>query len=340
MQALLQKLKNHHDLNAAEITNTFSKMFSGALTESDVQEFLTLLHQKGESTAEILAAVQFLKGNAVNTLQAAPDVVDCCGTGGDQLGTLNISTAVALVLAGGGVPVAKHGNAAVSSKSGSADVLQALGVVIDLSPAAARTCLEQCGITFLLAPLYYPLMQQVRALRKKIPHPTIFNLLGPLLNPMSVKRQVLGVYNESYVHRLAEVLLALGHESSIVVHAQDGLDEFSLSAPAVMSRVVAGQVTDMIFDPWQESGYPRCEIADLRGGTATENALRIRQSLKGHSQAVDHVIHINAAWGFVVAGRAATFLDGLLLAQDSVSSGRAYQKLQEWVEVSRALQNS
>lgn len=309
-----------------------SVFFGDDVTDTERRDFLIALHDKGETTDELVGAARFLRGTCVPVPEAEDDAVDCCGTGGDQKGTMNISTAVAFVLAGGGVKVAKHGNRAISSRSGSADVLAALGVATDHTPEAAARCLNGIGIAFLSAPSYYPVLKTVAAVRKSISHRTIFNLLGPLLNPMRAKRQLLGVFDAKFVPPMAAALSALGSHSAIVVSSNDGLDEFSLSDRAFAIRLASGRTEEFTFDPWVASGYPRCSLDDLRGGTPEENATRLKKSLKGHSEPVDHVIHINAAWGFVVAGKAASFMDGLLLAQDSISSGRAYRKLEELAE--------
>lgn len=335
ISSAIRKLQASNALTIRETEDVFSSIFHHDVGDDQVREFLILLYQKGETYEELMGAVSFLRGNGVS-LDGGEDLMDCCGTGGDQLGTLNISTAVAFVLAGGGVKVAKHGNRAVSSRSGSADVLKELGVNIDMSPETTLTCLKNTGITFLWAPQYYPILKKVGEVRKSIPHRTIFNLLGPLLNPMNATRQLLGVFDKTFVPILARVLKDNGSQAAVVVSSDDGLDEFSLTAKAHVARLQMGGVSEFVFDPWRESGYPVATIADLKGGSPAENALRIRRALKGHSEPVDHVIHINAAWGFIVAGKAESFMDGLILAQDSISSGRAYRKLEEFAEASHA----
>lgn len=335
MQDQLEKLRGGVSLTPGEMEAACAVLFDDGTTPSAIRDFLIALYDKGETADELLGAARFLRETRVSIAEAGDDALDCCGTGGDQKGTMNISTAVAFVLAGGGVKVAKHGNRAVSSLSGSADVLAALGIGIELPPQKAVRCLDEVGIVFLSAPQYYPSLKKVAPVRGSIPHRTIFNLLGPLLNPMRAKRQLLGVFDAKFVSPMAQTLRELGTKNAVVVSSKDGLDEFSLSDKAIVIRLEAGRVEEFEFDPWTASGYPRCTLADLRGGTPEENAARLKKSLKGHSEPVDHVIHINAAWGFVVAGKAATFMDGLLLAQDSISSGRAYRKLEELAEFSK-----
>lgn len=335
LTSAIKKLQASKSLSIQETEDVFSSIFHHDVSDDQIREFLVLLYQKGETYDEIMGAVRFLRKNGLS-LDGGEDLLDCCGTGGDQKGTLNISTAVAFVLAGGGVKVAKHGNRAVSSLSGSADVLKELGVNINMSVETTLACLKNTGITFLWAPQYYPILKKVGEVRKSIPHRTIFNLLGPLLNPMKATRQLLGVFDKTFVPILARVLKDNGSQAAVVVSSEDGLDEFSLTAKAYTARLQSGEVSEFLFDPWKESGYQRATILDLKGGTPVENALRLRRSLKGHSEPVDHVIHINAAWGFIIAGKAESFMDGLILAQDSVSSGKAYRKLEEFVEASHA----
>jgi anthranilate phosphoribosyltransferase len=332
LQSVIRKFRTNISLSAPEMESACAAFFDTGVADAERRDFLIALHDKGETADELVGAVRFLRGTCVPVAAAGNDVIDCCGTGGDQKGTMNISTAVAFVLAGGGVKVAKHGNRAVSSRSGSADVLTALGVATDLSPEAAEHSLKEVGIAFLSAPSYYPALKTVSAVRKSIPHRTIFNLLGPLLNPMRAKRQLLGVFDPKFVSPMAAALCALGSCAAIVMSSNDGLDEFSLSDQAFAIRLESGRTEEFVFDPWAASGYPRCSLDDLRGGTPEENAARLKKSLKGHSEPIDHVIHINSAWGFVVAGKASSFMDGLLLAQDSISSGRAYGKLEELAE--------
>lgn len=324
-------------LNLGEIDSVFAQIFLSDPPEDEIRTFLVALHQKGESLDEIFGAARFLKMHGKSVLPKSKDLFDCCGTGGDGKNTFNVSTAVAFVLAGGGIKVAKHGNRAVSSQSGSADVLEKLGININLTGEQSARCVDEVGIGFFFAPLHYPFLRKVAAVRKSIPHRTIFNLLGPLINPAGATRQLLGVAEPKFVPLHAEVLKRLGSSSAIVVSSEDGMDEFTLSARARYARLSEGSIIEGIFDPWKESGYARCDLGDLRGGTAEENAQRLKRCLKGHSQALDHVVHLNAAWAFVAAGRVPDFMEGLLLAQESVSSGRAYQKLEELRELSQIL---
>ena len=243
--------------------------------------------------SEITGAVTYLRNHGEKANCQSTDIIDCCGTGGDQKNTFNISTAVSFVLAGGGCKVAKHGNRALSSRSGAADVLSALGVRIDAPKETMAHCIDSIGIGFLFAPEYYPLMKQVGPVRKKLGHRSIFNILGPLLNPAGAKRQLIGVFGGWLTETMCSVLKQLGTESAVVVHAKDGYDEFSLTGLNQVSRLSQGSIENFDFDP-RESGYDFCRPEDLLGGSAEENAERLRKCLKGHSMPLDHMVHINA----------------------------------------------
>jgi anthranilate phosphoribosyltransferase len=327
----IEHINEGNDLTADEITSVFAEIFTEKCSEQEIADFLVALYKKGESKDEILGAVRYLRSQGTRASCQSTDMIDCCGTGGDQKNTFNISTTVAFVLAGGGCHVAKHGNRAVSSNSGSADILSALGINILASKEVMADCIDEIGIGFLFAPQFYPLMKVVGPIRKKLGHRSIFNILGPLLNPAGAKKQLIGVFDGKLTRLFTEVLQELGSEKAVIVHSEDGLDEFSLTSNNQVSQLKEGAIQDFIFDP-TESGYPYCELSDLSGDTPEKNAERLRQCLKGHSLPLDHTVHINAAWGFVAAGKADSFMDGLLLAQESISSGRAYQKLEELIK--------
>lgn len=324
-------------LTAEEMGAVFAEIFLSDPDASDIKNFLVALHQRGENADEVFGATKFLQDHGQNVTTKSTGLFDCCGTGGDGKNTFNVSTAVAFVLAGGGVKVAKHGNRAVSSSSGSADVFEKLGVNINLKGEESARCVDELGIGFFFAPTHYPFLRKVAMIRKSIPHRTIFNLLGPLINPAGATHQLLGVADPRFVPIHAAVLKRLGSKAAIVVSSEDGLDEFTLSAKSRLAKLADGKISGEIFDPWKETGYPRCHLPALQGHGPAKNALRLKKCLKGHSEAIDHVVHINAAWGFVVAGKAKGFMEGLLLAQESVSSGRAYEKLEELRELSQSL---
>ncbi len=330
----IKLLSNKQSLKTSEIQLVFDDIFMGKVVDDDVRRFLVLLHEKGESFEEILGAVKYLRAKGKSLSCSCPNLIDCCGTGGDQKNTFNISTAVSFVLAGAGCTVAKHGNRAMSSQSGSADILTELGVGIQSDTSVDKKCLEELGIGFLFAPDYYPLMKKVASIRKSIPHRTIFNILGPLLNPAGAKKQLIGVFDTTFAPVMARVLQETGSESAVVVTAKDGTDEFSLVCDNDVVQLAGNEIKEFSFDP-RESGYPYCTVEDLKGGTAKENADRLKKCLKGHSMPLDHVVHINSAWGLIAAGKADSLLEGLLMAQESISSGRAYQKLEGLIEMTK-----
>lgn len=330
----IKSLKSYESLSFEFMTAVLDEIFNQNCSDQLTRDFLVALHAKGEVRDEIWALVRFLKQHGHKAKVRSQHVIDCCGTGGDAKNTFNISTAVAFVLAGGGCAVAKHGNRAVSSQSGSADILSELGVNINAPSEIMARCIDEIGIGFLFAPQYYPNLKKIADIRKSIPHRTIFNCVGPLLNPAQAKRQLIGVFDAKLTSIVAEIARLEGCESAMIVHGDDGMDEFTLTTINHVSRLKNECIENFIFDP-RESGYEYCVPGDLVGGTSSQNADRLKLSLKGHSRPLDHVVHINAAWGFVVAEKADTFLDGLLMAQDSISSGRAYQKLEALIEATR-----
>ncbi len=328
----LDKLSRGEGLTALEMQGAMAEILSGNIKERDIIAWLTFLRDKGESSDEIKGAVQALQKKALKLSLKTRDVIDTCGTGGDQKDTFNISTAAAFVLAGAGITVAKHGNRAVSSRSGSADVLKACGVNVDAPPEIVARCVDEIGIGFLFAPLYHSSLKTVAEARKKIGTKTIFNILGPLLNPAGAKRQVIGVYDQRLLPLMVQVLKELGSASAAVVHGGDGLDEVTLTTTTTIFLLKNGKISEEIFDP-RSVGYPYCLPQDLQGGEAAQNAHRLRKMLKGHSQPIDHCVHLNAALAIRVAGKTDDMREALLMVQESISSGKAYQKLEALVEM-------
>lgn len=336
MEKTISKLKLKQDLTAFEMQQTLDLILDGKVDEATLIQFLTLLRDKKESAEEIKGAVISLRKKSVLLPCKTKDarMIDTCGTGGDAKNTFNISTASAFVIAGCGIPVAKHGNRAVSSRSGSADVLSALGVKIDASPQVIARCVDEIGIGFLFAPLYHSTLKVVASARKQIGTKTIFNILGPLLNPVGVKKQVIGVYDKRLLPLVAEVLKDLGSNSVAVVWGHDGLDEITLTQKSSICFLKEGKIFSEEFDP-QTFGYSYCLPEDLVGGDPLENARRLKLVLKGHSQPLDHCVHLNAALALIVAGLTDNFKEALLLVQESIASGRAYQKLEQLIEMTQ-----
>jgi anthranilate phosphoribosyltransferase len=307
---------------------------SGEATPSQMGALLMALRVRGETVDEITGAVTAMRDKMLRV--AAPaDAIDVVGTGGDASGSFNISTCAALIVAGAGVPVAKHGNRALSSRSGAADVLAALGVNIDLSPEGISRCIKQVGIGFMFAPAHHPAMKNVGPTRVELGTRTIFNLLGPLSNPAGVKRQMVGVFSRQWIEPLALVLKNLGSESVWVVHGSDGLDEITTAGPTYVAALENGTVRTFEITP-EELGLERVKPAALRGGSAKENAQALVDVLKGKGGALRDVAILNAAAALTVAGRAKDLKQGLALAQTSIDSGEAAGRLQRLVAISNA----
>jgi anthranilate phosphoribosyltransferase len=321
----LKRLVAGERLTADDAANAFAAIMSGEVSPARMAGFLTALAMRKPSTEEILGAVKAMRG-AMRSIRAPDGAIDLCGTGGDGLGTLNVSTAAAFVVAGCGVSVAKHGNRNMSSQTGTADVLEALGVKIDLEPGAAEDCLGETGFCFLFAPAYHTAMRHVAPVRRELGFRTIFNLLGPLSNPAGVKRQLLGVFAEEWIEPLADVLGRLGTEQAWVVHGDDGMDEISLSGPTQAAVLVGDAVSRRTVVP-EDAGIARVPLANLKGGNAAENARAIRDLLAGAESPFRDVVLLNAGAALVVAGKAETLRAGAALAADSIDQGRAKDML-------------
>ncbi|HZV85148.1 MAG TPA: anthranilate phosphoribosyltransferase [Brevundimonas sp.] len=325
---LLAKLVDGRVLSAAEAHDFFSACLRGEPTPAQVAAAVTALRIRGETVEEITAFATAMRDAAL-TLDHPYDVIDTCGTGGDGQHTFNISTAAALVLAGAGLKVAKHGNRALSSKSGSSDVLAALGVNLAATPAQQRLSLDRAGIAFLFAPAYHGAMRHVGPVRAEIGFRTVFNLLGPLSNPASAKRQVMGVYDPRLLEPLAEVLGRLGATRAWTVHGQ-GLDELTTTGTTAVAEWREGAVRSFTVSP-EDAGLPRADIAALRGGDAEENAAALRALLDGARGAYRDVVLLNAAAALVVGDRAADLAQGAELAAAVIDDGRAAKALAELV---------
>ena len=322
-------------LSEAEMAECMKEIMEGRVTEAQVASFLTALRIKGETVEEITGAARVMREKAT-TIKAPEGVLDTCGTGGDMAHTFNISTAAALVTAAAGVPVAKHGNRSVSSKSGSADVLEALGVRIDLPPEKVERSLSETGFGFLFAPLFHPAMKYAVGPRRDIGIRTIFNILGPLTNPAGAKRQILGVFADRLTDTLAAVLGNLGAEDIMVVHGEDGLDEITISDGTKVSRWKGGGVETFYLTP-EDFGFHKADVQSLSGGDKHENARILRSLFNGEKGPKRDVVLMNSAAALVVADRAKDFSDALSLASELIDSGRAAQKLQEVIKTTNAL---
>lgn len=324
----ISRLVAGEDLGRDETEALFGALMDGGLSEPLKAALLVALRMKGETAAEIAGAATAMRRRVIAIPHTRKDVVDTCGTGGDGRGTFNISTAAALLAAAAGVPVAKHGNRAVSSRSGSADVLAALGVAIEVEPATAGASLERIGIAFLFAPRLHPAMREVMPVRRELGLRTIFNVLGPLTNPAGARRQVMGVYAPELVERLARVLAELGAEHALVVHGEDGLDEITTTGPTHVAEVRDGEVRTMTLHP-EELGLRRTRLTDLAGGTPEENAATMERLLAGQEGPLAGVVAANAGAALYVAGLVPTLLAGVTAARELLATGAAAAKLEE-----------
>ena len=332
LKAIVGKVASGGRLSRDEAREAFDIIMSGEATPAQIAAFLTGLRLRGETVDEIAGAVATMR--AKMTPVAAPaDAMDVVGTGGDASGTYNISTAASLVVAAAGVPVAKHGNRALSSKSGAADALAALGVRIDLSPDMIAACITETGIGFMFAPAHHAAMKHVGPVRGELGFRTVFNLIGPLSNPASVKRYLLGVFSPDWVEPLAEVLSSLGAEKAWVVHGAGGLDELSPSGESKVAALDGGKVTVFTVSP-EAAGLPIYPKEAIRGGDAAHNAEALRGVLAGASGAYRDTVLLNAAAALVVAGRAASLEEGARIAAASIDEGRARDRLERLIKVS------
>lgn len=334
-KAYIARVADGRPLTRAEATGAFDIIMSGSATPAQIGAFLMALRVRGESVDEIAGAVSVMR-DKMTRVDAPEDAVDVVGTGGDGAGSYNISTCAALIVAGAGVPVAKHGNRNLSSKSGAADVLSALGVNIDIPPDAIAACIREAGIGFMFAPNHHSAMRHVGPARAELGIRTIFNILGPLSNPAGVTRQMVGVFSPALVEPIAQALAALGSRHVWVVHGE-GLDEITGTGPTKVAEVLNGTVRSFEIRP-EDVGFTCCTAEDLKGGDSLVNAEALRAVLRGQPSAYRDVSIFNAGAALVVAGRAKDIREGVALAKQSVDTGAALERLDRLVEVSnRAL---
>ena len=331
----IQALVSGGSLSAEEAAQAMEEIMQGEATPAQFGAFVTALRLKGETVDEICGLAEAMRAKAI-PLHLDHPLVDTCGTGGDGLHTFNISTAAALVAAGAGLKVAKHGNRSVSSLCGSADVLEALGVRIDLGAEGVERCLNEVGIGFLFAPVFHPAMKHAAAPRREIGIRTVFNILGPLTNPASVRAQVLGVAEEALMDKMALVLKRLGCQHALVVHGADGLDEITITGRTMVHELKDGVINTYSIGP-EDFGLSRAGPDSLRGGTAGENAELLLRILSGSPGPQLDVVLMNAAAVLLAGGRVSTFPQGLALAREAIATGQARAKLEQLVELSQSL---
>ncbi len=331
---LLVKAASGRPLSTEEARAAFDTIMNGDADDIQIASFATALHMRGETIEEIAAAANILRERMV-PVDGPEDAIDMVGTGGDGLGTLNISTCAAIVAAACGVSVAKHGNRAQSSKSGAADVLSALGVELELTPQDIAKCMADVGIGFMFAPAHHTVMKHVAAVRQHLGFRTIFNLLGPLCNPARVKRQLLGVFAEKWLEPFAHVLRALDSNRAWVVHSADGLDELTVTGPTLVVELKDNYIHRFTVSP-ADAGLPTHEICDLQGGNASQNAEAIRQLLNGAGGAYRDVVCLNAAAALIIAGKTTSLREGVEIAQNAIDTGVARFTLEKLVAVTNS----
>ena len=328
MKLLLEQLLNKEDLTTKNAFLIMSEIMSGKYTDIEISGFLIALRSKGETIHEITGFAQAMRDKMINVRLSKP-AIDMCGTGGDSSGTFNISTAASFVVAGSGINVAKHGNRSMTSKSGSADVLEALGVKINNSPEESAKNIDEIGLDFLFAPIYHPAMKFAVPARKALAVRTVFNILGPLCNPAKVICQTMGVFNHNYVSIQANVLKELGSKNVMVFHGKDGLDEISTTSNTEISEMKeSGKINDYTFNP-EKFGIKKISIKNLQGGTAKYNAKIIKNILSGEKGPKRDIVLINAASGIIVGNKAKNFNDAIYLAEKSIDSGNANKILKK-----------
>lgn len=331
IRALMYQVATGTPLAEAEMARALDLLMSDAATPVQMGAFLMALRVRGETVGEITGAARFLRGR-MTSVAAPDDAVDIVGTGGDGHGTYNVSTCAALVAAGAGVHVAKHGNRSVSSLSGASDVLAALGVRLDVAPAVITQSIEEAGVGFMWAPMHHPSMKAWAPVRADLGVRTLFNLLGPMCNPAGAKRQVLGVYAKAWVEPVAEVMAKLGSEHVWVVHGSDGLDELTTTGVTTVAELRDGAIAVREVTP-EDAGLERATLRDLKGGDAAHNAAAIRAVLAGQSGPFRDIVLLNAAAALVVADKAANLVEGVARAARSIDGGGAARALERLVEV-------
>ena len=334
IQDALARILDGHDLAQAEACAVMNEIMRGEATPAQIGGFLIALRLKGETADEISGCAEAMREHVIGVQPKRDDLVDTAGTGGDGAGTFNISTAAALVAAAAGAGVAKHGNRAVSSSSGSADVLEALGFDLDLTPKRVARSIDELGFGFLFAPTHHPAMRHAAPVRRELAARTVFNVLGPLTNPAGARAQVVGVYAPELVPVIARVLLRLRARRAFVVHGAGGIDELSPTGPNLVCEVAGGRVRRREIDPL-DLGVPRCDPAELRGGSPEENAARIRIVFEGSNGGARSAVLLNAAGAIAASGHARNLREGLGAATEAVDSGAAGARLDELIAFTR-----
>ncbi|MDO8525027.1 MAG: anthranilate phosphoribosyltransferase [Candidatus Omnitrophota bacterium] len=328
----IEKVAESVDLSEGEMRGVFGEIMSGMAESADIKAFLAALRKKGESIAEITAAVKVMREKSVRIDIGGGPAIDTCGTGGSGINTFNISTTAAFVVAGCGVKVAKHGNRSASQQCGSADVLEALGVKIDIAPELTARCIREAGIGFMFAPVFHAAMKYAASPRKELGGKTIFNILGPLSNPAMLSRQVIGVYNAPLTEIIAGVLKNLGSKRAFVAHGMDGMDEITVADRTKISELKSSGRIDTYDVKPEDFGLKKARLEDIKGGSVRDNAEMLLTVLKGTAApAPRDIVLANASAGLVCAGRSKNFSEGVKLAAESINSGAALDKLSKLI---------
>ena len=335
LRAVTERLLTGADLGADEAADAVRAIMDGQASDAQIAGFLIALRAKGECVDELVGAARAMRALSVRVPLELPGLTDCCGTGGDGAGLFNVSTAAGIVAAAGGVPVAKHGNRAVSGRSGSADLLEAAGAVLDLDPERIARCVRAVGFGFMFAPAHHAAMKHAAAARRELGVRTAFNLLGPLTNPAGARRQLLGVFDRAWLRRIAETLRALGSERALVVHSTDGLDEISLAAATEVAELDAdGQIREYVIEPAALGIAPQ-PLDSLVVDGADDSVQRLRGAFDGSDSAARGIVALNAGGVLYVGGAVADLASGVAMASDLMDSGQAAEKLREFVEFTR-----
>jgi anthranilate phosphoribosyltransferase len=335
IQSAISKLLDGTQLARAEARAVMDEIMRGEATPAQIGAFLVALRSKGETAEEITGCAEAMRDHVLVVRPCRDDLVDTAGTGGDGAHTINISTAAALVAAAAGAGVAKHGNRAVSSACGSADVLEALGFTLEQEPQRIARSIDELGFGFLFAPSHHPAMRHAAAVRRELATRTVFNVLGPLTNPAGARAQVVGVYSPDLVRTIADVLARLGARRAYVVHGAGGIDELSPVGQNLLAEIVDGEVLERRLDPESELGIPRCSVDELRGGSPAENAEAIREVFAGADGGRRNAILLNAAGAIAAGGHAADLREGLEVARRTIDSGAAAERLELLIAFSR-----
>ena len=333
MKIILEKLLNNISLNQEESRDVMFKIMSGEYDDAQIAGFLIALRAKGEKSEEIAGFAQAMRDKMTH-IESIDDAIDMCGTGGDASGTFNISTAASFVVVGAGVPVAKHGNRSMTSKSGSADVLTALGVDITLPPEKVSKCIQDIGIGFMFAPSLHPAMKYAMGARKALGTRTVFNILGPLCNPAGVERQLMGIFEGSLTDKVAKVLQKLGSKHAMVVHGYEGLDEISTTSSTKISHLKEDNSIESTAISPSDFGFEKASLEDLKGGEPEENAVIIKNILDNSDKGKKaDIVILNAGAGIFVGGKSKNLEDGVQLARESIESRAAFEKLNQLAAV-------